>query len=78
MTEAWAHLQRGWGALRQLSPSTSKAGLRRPGGAERPLAAIASKSLISSGGPEMGSQLANVEQGAEVWFRKRGVGGGRS
>lgn len=38
--------------------------------AERPLAVIASKSLISSGGPDTGSQLANIEQSAEVWFGK--------
>lgn len=36
MTEARARLQRGWGTLRQLSPSTSKAVLQRPGGLKGP------------------------------------------
>lgn len=73
MTEVWARLQRGWGSLRQLRQPFHVQGCaleaRR---AERPLAVIASKSLISSGGPETGSQLANVEQRADVWFGKRG------
>lgn len=73
MTEVWARLQRGWGSLRQLrQPFHVQGRALEARRAERPLAVIASKSLISSGGPETGSQLANVEQSAEVWFGRRG------
>lgn len=38
--------------------------------AERPLAVITSKSLISSGGPQTGSELAKVVQSTEIWLGK--------
>ena len=40
--------------------------------AEKPLAVTASKSLVSPGGLETGSELAKVAQRTEFWFGERG------
>lgn len=73
MTEAWARLQRGWGSLRQLrQPFHVQGCASEATRAERPLVLTASKNLISSGGLEVGSELAKVMQNTENWFGKCG------
>lgn len=67
MTEAWAQLQRGWGSLQQhRQPFHIQGCAMEAARTERPLAVIASKSLISSGGPEIGNELAKVVHSTEV------------
>ena len=62
-----------WGPLQQLrQPFHVQGCALEAKRAEKPLAVTASKSLISPGGLETGSELAKVAQRTEFWFGKRG------